>query len=98
MENNLIALSEAGDFIQQFQLLQRQMKEIQEVLRTQPATVGLATPAPEDSHSSDSSRTMGSSWVEQMDHLDPPGEDGLSKPITHVPGKVAELHGAAPGA
>ena len=59
MENNLIALSEAGGFIQQFQLLQQQMKEIQEALCIQLTAVSPATPAREDSHSSDSSRTMG---------------------------------------
>jgi len=86
MENNLIVLFEADGFIQQFQLLQQQMKEIQEVLRIQPAAVSPATSTPEDSHSSDSSRTM-----EEMDHLDPPGEDSSSMPTTRASQKVAEV-------
>ena len=91
MENNLIALSEVGGFIQQFQLLQRQMKEIQEALRIQPTAVSPATPTPEDSHFSDFFRFFFFAWAEQMDRLDPPGEGSSSKPTTSALRKVAEV-------
>jgi len=48
------------------------MKEIQEILRIRPATLSPATPTPEDSHSSDSSRTTDhhgwSKWI-ALTHL-----------------------------
>ena len=87
MDSSLITLSEAGGFIQQFQQLQQQMKQIQDTLRiTQPAT---SSPDAGSSPPNGTPRT-GLSWAEEMDHCDPPGEE-RSSTSTRVPRKVAEV-------
>ena len=98
MENNLLVLSEAGGFIQQFQQLQRQLKQIQDVLHSsQPVIINSphdSDVTPRNSPPSDASRTAGSSWVDEMNHCDPPGEDDSSSSAdtkSRAPRKVAKV-------
>lgn len=74
-----MALSQAGDLVQQVQDMQRQMGEIQEMLRAN-ANSGLPIPRPEPpkTASDPHSRIPGTSWSEEMDIIDPigPGDDG----------------------
>ena len=97
MESNLLALSEAGGFIQQ---LQQQMNQIQDALRSsQPVIVDSPHGSgvlPSNNHSSDAPKTGGSSWAEEMDRCDPPGgEEDSSSSVTATtscaPRKVVEV-------
>ena len=86
--NNLAALSEAGDLVQQVQQLRQEIKQVQDVLRVNP-------PANTSKTSPPNTRAVSLAWAEEIDAIDPPGEgEDSSSPVNptpRAPRKVVEV-------
>ena len=86
--NNLAALSEAGDLVQQVQQLRQEIKQVQDVLRVNPPANTSETSPPD-------TRAVSLMWAEELDAIDPPGEgEDSSSPVNptpRAPQKVVEV-------
>ena len=86
--NNLAALSEADNLVQQVQQLRQELKQVQDALRVNP-------PANTSGTSPSDARAISLTWTEEMDAIDPPGEgEDSSSPVNptpRAPRKVVEV-------
>ena len=94
--NNLMALSEASDVVQQVQELQRQLTQIQDMLHAnQPVDKSPRGATSKNGPPDATSRLVGLTWAEEMDERDPPDEEvDPSSSVTPAPRalrKVSEV-------
>ena len=94
--NNLMALSEASDVVQQVPELQRQLTQIQDTLRAnQPVDKSPHGTTSGNGPPDATSRLVGLTWAGEMDERDPPDEEvdppSSVTPAPRAPRKVWEV-------